>query len=69
MSRIDFTEAPMGVHQVRALRSITTCYSSHDFLGNPNVLTWLLNRPPTTFEQYVRAQHVAFKARQESLVT
>lgn len=54
-------------HQARALRSITTRYSSHDFLGNPNVLTWLLNRPPTTFEQYVRAQHAAFKARQERL--
>jgi hypothetical protein len=31
-------------------------YSSHDFVGNPNVLTWLLGRPPTTFEAYVRNQ-------------
>jgi hypothetical protein len=24
------------------------------------VLTWLLGRPPTTFETYVRGQHDAF---------
>jgi hypothetical protein len=27
--------------------------SSHDFVGNPNVLTWLLGRPPTAYEQFV----------------
>jgi uncharacterized protein YbjT (DUF2867 family) len=47
-------------HQVRVLRAITARYSSHDFVGNPNVLTWLLGRPPTTFEDYVRHQHGAF---------
>src|SRR5271170_6912396 len=36
-------------HQVRVLRAITARYSSHDFVGNPNVLTWLLGRSPTTF--------------------
>ena len=47
-------------HQVRVLRAITARYSSHDFVGNPNVLTWLLGRSPTTFEAYVRNQHDAF---------
>jgi uncharacterized protein YbjT (DUF2867 family) len=47
-------------HQVRVLRAISARYSSHDFIGNPNVLTWLLGRPPTTFEDYVRRQHEAF---------
>lgn len=47
-------------HQARVLRAITARYSSHDFVGNPNVLTWLLGRPPTTFEAYVRNQHDAF---------
>ena len=42
------------------LRAISARYSSHDFVGNPNVLTWLLGRPPTTFEDYVRGQHDAF---------
>jgi uncharacterized protein YbjT (DUF2867 family) len=43
-------------HQISVLRAITSRYSSHDFVGNPNVLTWLLGRPPTTFEAYVRNQ-------------
>ena len=47
-------------HQVRVLRAITARYSSHDFVGNPNVLTWLLGRSPATFEAYVRDQHDAF---------
>ena len=47
-------------HQVRVLRAITARYSSHDFVGNPNVLTWLLGRLPTTFENYVRHQYDAF---------
>ncbi|MFZ0048203.1 MAG: NmrA family NAD(P)-binding protein [Streptosporangiaceae bacterium] len=47
-------------HQVRVLRAITARYSSHDFVGNPNVLTWLLGRPPTTFEDYVRRQQEVF---------
>ena len=39
----DVREAP---YQVRALRAISARYSSHDFVGNPNVLSWLLGRPP-----------------------
>jgi uncharacterized protein YbjT (DUF2867 family) len=50
-------------HQARVLRAISARYSSHDFLGNPNVLTWLLGRAPTTFEQFVRAQYAAHRAR------
>lgn len=50
-------------HQVRVLRSITKRYSNHDFLGNPNVLTWLLNRPPTTFEKFVQSEYAAFTAK------
>jgi hypothetical protein len=44
-------------HQLAVLRAITSHYSAHDFVGNPNVLTWLLRRPPTTFEEFVRSQH------------
>jgi uncharacterized protein YbjT (DUF2867 family) len=47
-------------HQISVMRAITARYSSHDFVGNPNVLTWLLGRPPTTFEEYVRRQHAAY---------
>jgi uncharacterized protein YbjT (DUF2867 family) len=47
-------------HEVKVLRAISARYSSHDFIGNPNVLTWLLQRPPTTFEEYVRGQYTLF---------
>jgi len=53
-------------HQIRVLRAITTRYSSHDFVGNPNVLTWLLQHPPTTFEDFVRQQHEASGQRVNS---
>lgn len=46
----DPAEAP---HQLRVLRGISARYSAHDFVGNPNVLTWLLGREPTSFEQFV----------------
>jgi uncharacterized protein YbjT (DUF2867 family) len=58
-----FIRARMGdsdpralAHQLRMIRAIEARYSSHDFLGNPNVLTWLLGRPPTTFEAFVRKE-------------
>lgn len=44
-------------HEVSVSRSLTARYSSHDFVGNPNVLTWLLGRAPTTFEQFVASQY------------
>lgn len=49
-------------YKLKAAGAIGTRYSSHDFLGNPNVLTWLLGRPPTTFEDFVRREHAQFLA-------
>jgi hypothetical protein len=51
-------------HQARVLRAITARYSSHDFVGNPKVLGWLLGRPPTSFEDYVRREYAAFREGQ-----
>ncbi|MBA3907201.1 MAG: NmrA family NAD(P)-binding protein [Pseudonocardiales bacterium] len=45
-----------STHQLAVLRSISSRYSAHDFLGNPNVLRWLLQREPTSFEQFVRRE-------------
>jgi uncharacterized protein YbjT (DUF2867 family) len=53
-------------YQARLLRAISARYSSHDFVGNPNVLTWLLGREPTTFEQFTAREFDAFGAAQES---
>jgi uncharacterized protein YbjT (DUF2867 family) len=64
----DFLKAALGVksinrfpYQSKLLRAISKRYSSHDFIGNPNVLTWLLGRQPTTFEQFVRREFSAFQ--------
>ena len=46
-------------YELAAMRAISSRYSRHDFVGNPNVLTWLLGRSPTTFEQFVRAEYAA----------
>ena len=48
-------------YQTRMLRAISARYSSHDFIGNPNVLEWLLGRPPTSFAQFVQAHHDAYQ--------
>jgi hypothetical protein len=44
------------------LRSITARYSSHDFVGNTNVLRWRLGREPTSFEQFVRREYQNFRS-------
>ena len=43
-------------YRLRAMRAISARYSTNDFVGNPNVLTWLLGRTPTTFEDWVRTE-------------
>lgn len=65
----DFLKAALGVesaeeapYQARLLRAISARYSSHDFVGNPNVLGWLLARPPTTFHEFVQREFDAFRA-------
>ncbi len=54
----DLNERP---YEVQAARAISSRYSRHDFVGNANVLTWLLGRRPTTFAEFVQGQFDAFK--------
>ncbi len=73
VERIDveaFTRARLGDADPDLLRytlklagAISRRYSAHDFLGNPNVLAWLLGREPTSFEAFARREHAAFLAR------
>ena len=56
--------SPALEHQLRMGLAIEARYSAHDFLGNPNVLTWLLGRAPTTFAQFARREYAAFLAQQ-----
>jgi uncharacterized protein YbjT (DUF2867 family) len=54
---------PEGLaHQLRMSGAISARYSSHDFLGNPNVLTWLLGRAPTSFQAFVQGQYAGYLA-------
>ena len=47
-------------YQASVMRAISARYSSHDFVGNPNVLGWLLGRPPTTYAEFVRREFDAW---------
>ena len=53
-------------HQEQAVRSLNTCYSAHDFVGNANVLRWLLGREPRSYEAFVQEQHSAFVAQRQA---
>jgi uncharacterized protein YbjT (DUF2867 family) len=43
----------MGEYQIETLLKMFRYYERYGFWGNPNVLTWLLRRPPTTFASFI----------------
>lgn len=47
-------------HMLRMNLSIATYYSNHDFVGNPNVLSFLLGRPATPFDEFLRREYARF---------
>jgi uncharacterized protein YbjT (DUF2867 family) len=44
-------------YRLRVFTALREWYSTHDFVGNPNVLTMLLGRRPTTLEEFIRAEY------------
>jgi uncharacterized protein YbjT (DUF2867 family) len=46
--------AGLGRYQIDSLISMFRYYDRFGFAGNPNVLGWLLGRPPATFIEFVR---------------
>lgn len=46
-------DSGFGDYQVETLLRMFRYYEQHGFWGNPNVLAWLLARPPTTFAAFV----------------
>jgi uncharacterized protein YbjT (DUF2867 family) len=60
--------AGLGDHQVKTLVRMFRYYEDFGFWGNPNVLGWLLGRPPTTFatfvERRVRERQTPLEIRQ-----
>ncbi len=47
-------QAGLGDYQVETLIKMFRYYESYGLWGNPNVLRWLLGRPPTTFAAFVQ---------------
>jgi len=43
----------LGEYQIDTLCKMFRYYDYHSFTGNPNVLGWLLGRPPTTLESFI----------------
>ena len=48
--------------EFEVFRAIGTCYSKYDFIGNPNVLRWLLGREPTSVGAYLRKEYQRYRA-------
>jgi uncharacterized protein YbjT (DUF2867 family) len=46
--------AGLGKYQITTLVKMFRYYERHGFWGNPRVLAWLLQRPPTTFAAFVQ---------------
>jgi uncharacterized protein YbjT (DUF2867 family) len=46
--------AGLGDYAVETLLKMFRYYERHGFSGSPRVLTWLLGRPPASFEVFVR---------------
>ena len=51
-------------YEFEVFRAIGACYGKTDFVGNPNVLSWLLGRPPTTVEEYLHEEYARYRAAQ-----
>jgi len=43
----------LSPYAVQTLRKMFRYYAANDFVGNPNVLTWLLGREPTSLEGFL----------------
>jgi uncharacterized protein YbjT (DUF2867 family) len=68
LARLDpATLDPAAVeYQHAASVAIAARYSQYDFIGNANILTWLLGRAPTSFDAFVRREQAKFKGTQRS---
>lgn len=52
--RKEATAAGMPAARVDTMCTMLQHYGAHGLTGNPNILTWLLGRPPTTFRAFVQ---------------
>lgn len=40
-------------------KALSNWYGTYDFVGNPNVMTWLLGRKPNSFKQFLQSEYDA----------
>ena len=40
----------------KTMQAMNRHYDAHGLIGNPNVLSWILKRPPTTFAEFVKRE-------------
>jgi nucleoside-diphosphate-sugar epimerase len=52
--RKEATAAGMPAVRIDTMCTMLKHYGAHGLTGNPNILAWLLGRPPTTFREFVR---------------
>lgn len=50
-------ESGLGEEQIETLTKMFAFYQQYDFIGNPRVLGWLLEYPPTTLNKFIRQVH------------
>lgn len=46
-------EQGVGEYQVNTLLKMFQHYNEHGFIGNPNILTWILGRKPNDFSSFI----------------
>jgi nucleoside-diphosphate-sugar epimerase len=53
-------ELGMGEYQIETLIKMFHYYERHSFSGSPRVLGWLLQRPPTTWDEFVAREQLRY---------
>ena len=51
-------DAGLGKYAIETLRQMFLYYEHHDFVGSPQILGWLLKRPPTTLAEVVERERL-----------
>jgi len=57
---------PRAQHQFEVIKSVSSWYGQHSFIGNPNVLEWLLGRKPTSYEEFVQSAFAEYQQRSQA---
>lgn len=55
------SSSPAASYQMAVIKSISQWYGQYNFIGNPNVLAWLLGRKPTSYEEFVTKEYAEYQ--------